>query len=98
MKNRNISKSMIEFWKNKEQNYIKEVNKKRSESLKTQCIWLKKEGEKPFPCNVELILSKLSNGYLIVDTKKNREKVFNYFGEVPDFFWAEKNKQKQNNN
>ena len=98
MKNRNISKSMIEFWKNKEQNYIQEVNKKRSESLKNQCIWLKKEGEKPFPCNIELILSKLSNGYLIVDTKKNRGKVFNYFGEVPDFFWAKKNKQKQNNN
>lgn len=89
---------MIEFWKNKEQNYIEEVNKKRSESLRKQCIWLKKEGGKPFPCNIELILTKLSKGYLIVDTKKNREKVYNFFGEVPNFFWAEKNKQKQNNN
>ena len=27
----------------------------------------RKEGEKPFPCNIELILNKLAEGYLIVN-------------------------------
>ena len=92
MKNRVISESMKKFWEDKGKDYLKETNKKRSEALKTNCIWLKKEGEKPFPCNIELILNKLSVGYLIVNTEKNKEKVFSFFGEVPDFFWAEKNK------
>jgi hypothetical protein len=92
MKNRVISESMKKFWEDKGKDYLKETNKKRSEALKTNCIWLKKEGEKPFPCNIELILNKLSVGYLIVNTEKNQEKVFSFFGEVPDFFWAEKNK------
>ena len=83
---------MKKFWEDKGKDYLKETNKKRSEALKTNCIWLKKEGEKPFPCNIELILNKLSVGYLIVNTEKNQEKVFSFFGEVPDFFWAEKNK------
>jgi hypothetical protein len=92
MKNKAISESMKKFWEEKSKDFIDEVNKKRSKTLKNQCIYLKKEGEKPFPCNIELILSKLSEGYLIVNTEKNREKINNYFGEVPDFFWAKKNK------
>jgi hypothetical protein len=92
MKNKAISESMKKFWEEKGKDFLSEVNKKRSETLKNQCVYLKKEGEKPFPCNIELILSKLSEGYLIVSTTKNKEKVYNYFGEVPDFFWAEKNK------
>jgi len=92
MKNRNISESMKKFWNDKDKDYLDKTNKKRSESLKNQCIWLKKEGEKPFPCNIELVLSKLSDGYLIVNTEKNKEKVHNFFGEVPYFFWANKNK------
>ena len=92
MKNKSISASMKKFWEEKGKDFIKEVNKKRSDTLKNQCVYLKKEGEKPFPCNIELILSKLSEGYLIVNTEKNKEKIYNYFGEVPDFFWAEKNK------
>jgi len=92
MKNRNISESMKKFWDSKGKDYLEQTNKKRSESLKNQCIWLKKEGEKPFPCNIEFVLSKISEGFLIVDTKKNREKVYSFFGEVPSFFWAKKNK------
>ena len=80
------------FWKNKDEDDINEINLKRSQTLKTQCIWLKKEGEKPFPCNIEFVLSKLAEGYLIVNTLKNKEKVFSYFGEIPGFFWADKNK------
>lgn len=92
MKNSVISESMKKFWEDKGKVYLEEANKKRSNTLKTQCIWLKKEGEKPFPCNIEMILNKLSVGYLIVNTEKNKEKVYNFFGDVPDFFWAEKNK------
>lgn len=92
MKNKNISDSMKLFWKNKDEDDINEINLKRSQTLKTQCIWLKKEGEKPFPCNIEFVLSKLAEGYLIVNTLKNKEKVFSYFGEIPGFFWADKNK------
>lgn len=92
MKNKAISESMKKFWEEKGKDFLSKVNKKRSNTLKNQCVYLKKEGEKPFPCNIELILSKLSEGYLIVSTTKNKEKVYNYFGEVPDFFWAEKNK------
>ena len=91
MKNRNISESMKKFWDSKGKDYLEETNKKRSNTLKKQCIWLKKEDEKPFPCNVEQILNKLSEGFLIVNTQKNKEKVYAFFGEVPDFFWAEKN-------
>lgn len=82
---------MKKFWEDKPKEYIDEVNKKRSDTLKNQCIWLKKENEKPFPCNIEFVLSKLADGYLIVNTKKNLEKVYNFFGEVPSFFFAEKN-------
>lgn len=82
---------MKKFWQDKENEYLAKVNQKRSNTLKNQCIWLKKENEKPFPCNVELILSKLAEGYLIVNTEKNIEKVYNFFGEVPDFFFAKKN-------
>ena len=92
MKNRNISESMKKFWSEKGKEYLEETNKKRSTSLKNHCIWLKKEGEKPFPCNVEFVLSKIAEDFLIVDTEKNKEKVYNFFGEVPDFFWANKNK------
>ena len=80
------------FWKNKDEEDINEINLKRSKTLKTQCIWLKKEGEKPFPCNIEFVLSKLAEGYLIVNTLKNKEKVSSYFGEIPSFFWADRNK------
>ena len=90
MKNKAISDSMKKFWDEKGKEFLEEVNKKRSSTLKLQCIWLKKEGEKPFPCNIEFVLSKLSEDYLIVNTDKNKEKVYNYFGEVPDFFWANK--------
>ena len=92
MKNRAISESMKKFWDEKGKDFLDKANKKRSAALKSQCIWLKKEGEKPFPCNIEFVLSKLSEDYLIVNTDKNKEKVYNYFGEVPDFFWANKNK------
>ena len=92
MKNRSISESMKRFWEEKGEDFLKSANEKRSKTLKNQCIWLKKEGEKPFPCNVEYTLSKLSEGYLLVNTKKNKEKVYNIFGEVPEFFWAESNK------
>tara|TARA_B100001989_G_C24422957_1_gene404979 strand:+ start:114 stop:392 length:279 start_codon:yes stop_codon:yes gene_type:complete len=92
MKSKSISDSMKKFWEEKGKTFLEEVNKKRSDTLKNQCIYLKKEGSKPFPCNIELILSKLSEGYLIVNTARNKEKVYNYFGEVPDFFWAKKNK------
>ena len=92
MKNRSISESMKKFWEEKGRDYLDKTNKKRSTSLKTQCIWLKKEGEKPFPCNIELVLSKLAEGFLIVNTEKNKEKVYNFFGEIPSFFWADKNK------
>ena len=91
MKNQNISNSMKKFWDEKGKDFLEEVNKKRSSSLKNNCIWIKKENCKPFPCNVEIILSKLSEGYLLVNTEKNKEKVYNFFGEVPDFFWADKN-------
>ena len=83
---------MKKFWEEKGDDFLKAVNEKRSKALKNQCIWIKKEGEKPFPCNVEFILSKLSEGYLLVNTEKNKKKVYNIFGEVPDFFWAKKNK------
>jgi len=92
MKNKAITESIKKFWEEKGKDFLKETNKKRSNTLKSQCVYLKKEGEKPFPCNIELILSKLSEGYLIVNTKKNKEKVYRYFGEVPSFFWASKNK------
>lgn len=95
MKNKNISDSMKLFWKNKNEKDIIEINQKRSNSLKTQCVWIKKEGEKPFPCNIEFILSKLADGFLLVNTFKNKEKVYTYFGEIPDFFWADKNKPKK---
>lgn len=90
MKNRVISESMKKFWDAKGKAFLEETNKKRSNTLKNQCIYLKKEGEKPFPCNIEFVLSKLSEDYLIVNTVKNKEKVYNYFGEVPEFFWANK--------
>lgn len=92
MKNKAISDSMKKFWQEKGKLFLEETNKKRSNSLKKQCIYIKKEGEKAFPCNIELLLSKLSEGYLIVNTLKNKKKVYDYFGEVPDFFWAKKNK------
>jgi hypothetical protein len=92
MKNKAISESMKKFWEEKGKDFLEEANKKRSNTLKKQCVYLKKEGEKPFPCNIELILSKLAEGYLIVNTKKNKEKIYNFFGEVPEFFWADKNK------
>jgi hypothetical protein len=92
MKSKNISESMKLFWKTKDEDDIREINQKRSKSLKQQCIWLKKEGDKPFPCNIEFVLSKLAEGYLIVNTEKNKEKVYSYFGEIPSFFWAVKNK------
>lgn len=92
VKNSNISESMIKFWDSKSKEYLEKTNKKRSQSLKNQCIWLKREGEKPFPCNIELVLSKLSEGFLLVNTKKNKEKIYSFFGEIPDFFWANKNK------
>tara|TARA_B100000212_G_C27360757_1_gene528089 strand:+ start:936 stop:1214 length:279 start_codon:yes stop_codon:yes gene_type:complete len=92
MKNKSISESMKKFWEEKGKEFLDQANKKRSSTLKSQCVYLKKEGEKPFPCNIELILSKLSEGYLIVNTEKNKKKIYNYFGEVPDFFWAKKNK------
>jgi hypothetical protein len=91
MKNENISGAMKKFWEEKGKEYLSAVNEKRSDSLKKQCIWLKKEDEKPFPCNIELVLSKLASGYLLVNTSKNKEKVYCFFGEVPDFFWANKN-------
>ena len=94
MKNKNISDSMKDFWEKKGKDFLDNTNKKRSESLKSQCIWLKKDNLKPFPCNIELLLVKLSEGYLIVNTEKNREKVYNFFGEVPDFFWADKKSKK----
>jgi uncharacterized protein YehS (DUF1456 family) len=93
MKNKNISNSMKLFWKQKNQDDIQRINIKRSNALKTQCVWLKKEGEKPFPCNIEFVLSKLADGFLIVNTEKNKEKVNAFFGEIPYFFWADKNKQ-----
>ena len=91
MKNENISKAMKKFWEEKGKEFLEETNKKRSNTLKKQCVYLKKEGEKAFPCNIEFVLSKLSEGYFLVSTKKNKEKISNYFGEVPDFFWI-KNK------
>lgn len=92
MKNKAISESMKKFWEEKGKDFLEEANKKRSNTLKSQCVYLKKEGEKPFPCNIELILAKLAEGYLIVNTDKNKEKIYNFFGEVPDFFWADQNK------
>ena len=92
MKSKPISESMKKFWEERGKEFLEEVNRKRSTSLKNQCVWLKKEGEKPFPCNIEYILSKLSEGYLLVNTEKNKKKVYNIFGEVPDFFWAKSNK------
>jgi len=92
MKNKAISDSMKKFWEGKGKDFLLEVNKKRSKTLKKQCIYIKKEGEKPFPCNIEFLLSKLSEGYLIVNTEKNKEKVYRFFGEIPEFFWANKNK------
>ena len=91
MKNKSISEGMKKFWQDKESEYLAKVNQKRSNTLKNQCIWLKKENEKPFPCNIELVLSKLADGYLIVNTEKNLKKVYSFFGEVPGFFFAEKN-------
>jgi len=91
MKNENISKAMKKFWEEKGREFLEETNKKRSNTLKKQCVYLKKEGEKAFPCSIEFVLSKLSEGYFLVSTEKNKEKISNYFGEVPDFFWI-KNK------
>ena len=90
MKKENISRSMKEFWNNKTKEELLTINSKRSDSLKNKCIWVKKEGEKPFPCNIELLLSKLAEGYLIVNTSKNKEKVDAFFKEIPDFFYANK--------
>ena len=98
MKQNNISFAMKEFWKNKGNIEILNINIKRSNSLKNKCIWIKKENQKPFPCNIEFLLSKLSEGYLIVDTVKNREKTSIFFKEMPEFFFAEKNKRKQIDN
>ena len=81
---------MKEFWNKKSQEELVRINSKRSESLKNKCIWVKKEGEKPFPCNIELLLSKLAEGYLIVNTAKNKEKVDIFFKEIPSFFYANK--------
>jgi hypothetical protein len=81
---------MKEFWNKKSQEELVRINSKRSESLKNKCIWVKKEGEKPFPCNIELLLSKLAEGYLIVNTTKNKEKVDIFFKEIPSFFYANK--------
>lgn len=92
MKSKKISNSMKNFWKEKGDSFLKNANKKRSNTLKNSCVWLKKENGKPFPCNIELVLSKLSEGYLLVNTEKNRNKIFKTFGEIPDFFWANKNK------
>ena len=94
MKQKNISKAMKEFWSNKENLEVLKINIKRSNTLKNNCIWIKKENKKPFPCNIELILSKLSEGFLIVNTEKNREKINNFFKDFPEFFYAEKNKRK----
>lgn len=90
MKKESISRSMKEFWNKKSQEELVRINSKRSESLKNKCIWVKKEGEKPFPCNIELLLSKLAEGYLIVNTTKNKEKVDIFFKEIPSFFYANK--------
>ena len=90
MKNKKISESMKKFWEEKGKFFLEEANKKRSDTLKKKCVWIKKENEKPFPCNIELILSRLAEGFLLVNTKKNKEKVKIYFGEVPDFFWSKK--------
>lgn len=90
MKNENISKSMKIFWQNKDINELNEINKKRSETLLNVCVWIKKEGEKPFPCKIEYLLSKLSQGFLIVNTEKNILKLNRIFGEIPDFLIANK--------
>jgi len=90
VKKESISRSMKEFWNKKSQEELVRINSKRSESLKNKCIWVKKEGEKPFPCNIELLLSKLAEGYLIVNTTKNKEKVDIFFKEIPSFFYANK--------
>ena len=92
MKNENISKSMKIFWQNKNIDELNKINKKRSETLLNECVWIKKEGEKPFPCKIEYLLSKLSQGFLIVNTEKNKEKLIKVFGEIPEFLFANKNK------
>tara|TARA_B100001059_G_C17621404_1_gene469720 strand:+ start:362 stop:625 length:264 start_codon:yes stop_codon:yes gene_type:complete len=83
----NISRveSMKLFWKNN--NNKEQINSKRSKSLKHKCIWIKKNNQRPQPCNIEFLLSKICDGYLIVDTECNRNKVDKHFGEIPDFFY-----------
>lgn len=88
MKNENISNSMKLFWQSKDIDYLNEVNKKRSETILNECVWIKKEGEKPFPCKIELILLKLAQDYLIVNTQKNKKKLNKIFGEIPDFYFT----------
>jgi hypothetical protein len=87
----NISrvKSMRSFWENNKNKA--QINRKRSKTLKHRCIWIKKSDQRSQPCNVEFLLSKICDGYLIVNTECNRNKVSKHFAEMPEFFYFKQN-------
>jgi hypothetical protein len=85
--NKNLSDAMKNFWENKSLFEMSEINSKRSDTIKRSCIYMKK-GSRSYPCKIDLVLSHLAKGHLIVSTPKNRDKVKKFIGEIPDVFFT----------
>lgn len=87
--NTNLSDAMKKLWESKSQSEMDNINSKRGDAIKNNCIYLRKtDSDRSYPCNKELLLAKLALGHLIVSTPKNRDKVKNFIGEVPEIFFT----------
>lgn len=82
----NLKIAMKKFWKSKTPEELDKINNKRSKS-NSECIYLKKVGSRAQACKPELIFDKLSLGYKIINTEKNRLKLKKYFEEIPEEFF-----------
>ena len=78
---------MKKFWKEKSKSEKDYINSKRSETIKSTCIYMK-ENNRSYPCKIELVLDRLAKGHKIVNTEKNKEKVESILGYFPDIFYS----------
>ena len=85
--NENLSTAMKNFWDNKSNDEMDKINSKRSNTIKNTCIYMS-NGSRSYPCKYTLVLDRLSNGHLIIDTPLNRNKVKQFIGEVPNIFFV----------
>lgn len=88
--NPNLSNAMKSFWDSKSEEEMEKINSLRGTSIKNNCIYLKKDSNRSYPCKFEYLLDRLAIGHLIVSTQLNRDKVSNLFGEVPEIFFTKK--------